>query len=144
MIVGFFGHSSVLQAEEVCDKLSLLLEDTIKDRNVEFFLGMHGAFDALSYKAACRFKKTHGDAHLILVPPYLDARVQERSPKYDAILYPPIESVPKRFAILARNRYVAEKADVLFAYVCHRYGGAAQALAVAERKQKPIFNLALL
>ena len=143
MIVGFFGHAHLLDAEKLRASLCLLMESAIKDREVEFWLGAHGAFDSISLYAARDFKKTHPSARLVLVTPYLDSRItREECTMYDGILYPPIETTPKRFAILARNRYVARSADMIFAYVSHSFGGAAQALKEAVRAKKQIFNLA--
>lgn len=143
MIAGFFGHAALVNSDEIKNSLSSLMEKVIGHREVDFWVGTHGAFDAVAFCVAREFKKAHPLARIVLVTPYLDAReVCEERAAYDAVLYPPIETVPKRLAILARNRYVAKNADLIFAYVEHSFGGAAQALAEAKRAKKQIYNLA--
>ena len=56
--------------------------------------------------------------------------------------YPEIENKPKRYAITYRNRYMAEKADYVIAYVSHGWGGAYATYMYAKRREKEIFNLA--
>lgn len=58
------------------------------------------------------------------------------------ILYPPIEEKPFRFAIHYRNRFMAERADYVVAFIDHEWGCAHQAYLHAKRKNKEIFNLA--
>lgn len=143
MIAGFFGHAGLVDADKIKSLLRARMETVIGHREAELWLGAHGAFDAISFCVARDFKRVHPLARMVLVTPYLDAKeVREAREAYDAVLYPPIETVPKRLAILARNRYVARNADVIFAYVDHSFGGAAQALIEAERAKKQIFNLA--
>ena len=50
--------------------------------------------------------------------------------------------IPLKYAILQRNRYMIEKADLVFAYVNKAYGGAYQAFTFAQRLGKKIINLA--
>ena len=58
--------------------------------------------------------------------------------KYDGTLYPPLEKVPRRFAISKRNEYMVNEADVVVAYVTYGWGGAATTLAYAKRKKREI------
>ncbi|MBQ6922498.1 MAG: hypothetical protein IJQ66_05345, partial [Clostridia bacterium] len=57
-------------------------------------------------------------------------------------VYPPLESVPRRLAIIRKNEWMVNESDYIIAYVWH-YGGARNTLDIAKRKNKPIFNLAL-
>ena len=57
---------------------------------------------------------------------------------YDETVYPPLESVPRRYAILRRNEWMIQRCDVLVAYVTHGWGGAARTLAYARKKKKTI------
>ena len=57
---------------------------------------------------------------------------------YDYSLYPSLESVPKRYAILKRNEIMVNEADVVVAYVLHDWGGAAKTLGYAMRKRKTV------
>ena len=60
---------------------------------------------------------------------------------YDDILYPPIETAPYRLAIVKRNEWMVEQADLVIAFVTHSWGGAAQTFQFAEKKQKKIILL---
>lgn len=57
---------------------------------------------------------------------------------YDRTLYPALENVPRRFAILKRNEYMVDAADIVVAYVKYEWGGAAKALEYARRRKKQI------
>ena len=49
--------------------------------------------------------------------------------------------IPPRFAILKRNEWMVEHADLVIAYVRHEWGGAYKMYRHAEKMQKEIFNL---
>ena len=55
-------------------------------------------------------------------------------------LYPPLESVPRRLAILRRNKWMAEQCDILVAFLERRTGGAYQTFQWAEKRQKTIIQ----
>jgi len=74
----------------------------------------------------------------ILVLPYLD-RAGDSS-GYDGTVYPPLEKVPPRFAILRRNQWMVEAADVLISGVLYDWGGAAKTLDHARKKRKVIIQ----
>ena len=61
---------------------------------------------------------------------------------YDTVIYPPLETIPPRVAIVKRNEWMIQKADFIIAYVKHTYGGAYKALQYARKKKKSIINLA--
>ena len=52
-----------------------------------------------------------------------------------------IETVPPRFTINYRNRFMLENADFVITYVTHSWGGAAKFMQMAEKKQKRIIEL---
>lgn len=62
--------------------------------------------------------------------------------RYDDSVYPPLEKVPKKFAISRRNEWMVDRSDVVVSYVRHGWGGAVAALRYAERKKKRIVALA--
>ena len=75
---------------------------------------------------------------MVLVLPYLNSTIDTSG--YDYTVYPPLESVPPRFAISKRNQWMVEQVDVVVAYVTHSWGGAAQTLDYARRKKKRILQ----
>ena len=61
--------------------------------------------------------------------------------EYDSSIYPPLEGVPYKLAIIKRNEWMIDKADLIVAYVNTEYGGARRALTYARRRNKSIINL---
>ena len=57
---------------------------------------------------------------------------------YDDTIYPPLENVPKKYAIIRRNEWIVENADVVIACVKYSWGGAAKTSQYAKRKKKAI------
>lgn len=143
MVITFCGHSTVHDTSDIQDKLCTLLQSTLKNDNAIFYLGGYGDFDAIAKKCCTTFKSTHPDAKLYFVTPYLDASYLDARnvDGYDGIIYPPLETVPKRLAIAARNKWMIQQSDAVIAYVDHSWGGAAKSLEYAHKLRKPYFNL---
>ena len=57
-----------------------------------------------------------------------------------ASVYPPLERVPRRFAIARRNRWMVDQADVVVACVQRSWGGAAEMLRYAQRRGKAVLS----
>ena len=147
MIVAFFGHRDFIADDEHIEKIISILNDLVGDNAVEFYLGGYGYFDAFAYRCCTSFAKTHRNASLAFVTPYITEEYQrnhltEIKKQYHSVIYPEIENVPKKFAIAYRNRYMVEKADLIICYVKREYGGAFQAIKYAEIKGKTIINIA--
>ena len=83
-------------------------------------------------------KKRYPQIELILVLAYLNTGRDTSG--YDSTVYPPLETVPRRFAISHRNRWMVESADVVVAYVLHDWGGAATTLRCVRQKKKQIIS----
>ena len=145
MIITFCGHSSY--TDELDDEKRLLcgLEQVIHGENVSFYLGGYGGFDAFAYRCAKKYQQKYANAELVFIAPYLGNWLEERKEflqkQYDSIVYPDIENVPPKFAILKRNEWMVNKADYLFAYVRTHYGGAYKTLLYAHKHKKPYTNL---
>ena len=86
------------------------------------------------------------DIELLFITPYIDknySKLELAKYYYDDIIFPPIENVPRKFAILKRNEWMVEEADLVIAYVKYSWGGAAKTLEYAKRKKVPIINISL-
>lgn len=143
----FCGHSKFYNEKEYERKIFDILEEKIGNNYAEIYLGEYGDFDSFAYDCCKKYKETHPNISLIFVTPYLATEYQKkhltyRSKRFDSILYPEIEKVPLKFAILHRNRYMIDKSDFVIAYVNHKWGGAYQTYRYAKKKGKTIFNLA--
>ena len=133
--ISFCGHADVVDPCAVRSWLMRTVEALILDGAACFYLGGFGGFDQMAASVLREKKQQYPHIESVLVLPYLDRK--PNTDAYDSTLYPPLENVPRRFAILKRNQWMVEAADVLVAYVIHGWGGAAQTLAHARRKKKP-------
>lgn len=84
-------------------------------------------------------KKSYPHIRRTLVLPYIDKEFNNKL--YDESVYPPIEKVPKRFAIIKRNEWMVDNSDIVIAYIKHSWGGAVRTYNYATKKQKEIINL---
>lgn len=136
MTVTFCGHAQVSEGEKVEKWLRNVTQDLIEQGVTTFYLGGYGAFDSLVASVLRQQKKLYPQIELVLVLAYLNARKETSG--YDRTVYPPLETVPRRFAISHRNRWMVEAADVVVAYVLHNWGGAATTLRYAKQKKKQV------
>ena len=138
MIVTFCGHREIENRDELHDKLKAAIFGLIAEGADTFYLGGYGAFDSLANEVLHELKDQY-QIHTSLVLPYLDRDCLTEN--YDDTIYPPLESVPRRFAISRRNEWMVDQADAVVAYVKHDWGGAAATLRYAERKKKRIIGI---
>ena len=147
MVITFCGHSNCLFSDEEKEKLKqLLIKEIRKNPTCKFYLGGYGDFDSLCLRTLRELKKEFQDIELIFITPYLDknySKLEFAKYHYDDVIFPPLENVPRKFAILKRNEWMVEEADLVIAYVMYSWGGAAKTLEYAKRKKKRIINLAI-
>ena len=136
--VTFCGHSNLSQEEKAIAEreLHIIIESLILHGATEFLLGGYGDFDLMCAKCVRRMKEKYAHIKSVLVVPYIDRKYNKEL--YDCIEYPPLETVPKRYAISKRNEYMVDKAQVVVVYVRHAWGGASKTLEYAKRKNKII------
>lgn len=146
MIITFCGHSNCLFSDEEKEKFKqLLIKKIRKNPTCKFYLGEYGDFDSLCLRTLRELKTDCPDIELLFITPYLDknySKLELAKYHYDDVIFPPIENVPRKFAILKRNEWMVEEADLVIAYVKYSWGGASKTLEHAKRKKKPIINLA--
>ena len=146
MTITFFGHSNCLFNDDIKEQLkNILVGEIIKNPTCKFYLGGYGDFDGLCLRTLKDLKNDFPDIELIFITPYLDknySKLELAKYYYDDVIFPPIESVPRKFAILKRNEWMVKQADLVIAYVKYSWGGAAKALEYAKRKKKRIINIA--
>lgn len=132
MIVAFCGHREVAAAQEVRRWLSGVAEQLILEGADIFYLGGYGGFDRMAAGVLGELKERYPHIRRVLVQAYPN---RKREAGYDETLYPELEGTPPRLAIARRNRWMAERADVMVAYVAHDWGGAAKTLEYARGKR---------
>lgn len=136
MIVAFCGHREVDEAEQVRAWLRETVRRLAQAGAEEFYMGDNGAFDRMAAGVVREIGREYPRAKGILVLAYPDRRFDPKY--YDASVYPGLETVPQRFAISHRNRWMIERADCVVAYVLYGWGGAAKTLEYAQRKKKRV------
>ena len=146
MTVTFFGHTDFLGTAEYERKMLTLLDEVVGCSAADFYLGGIGGFDSFAYDCCKKYKQTHSNARLIFVTPYMTedyqrAHLKRQREMYDEIIYPEIEDKPIRFAILYRNKWMVDQADVIICAVAHAWGGAYKACKYATDKKKRTLNL---
>ena len=136
MIITFCGHDNVSDIQKVREWLCNVLDRFIREENVVCYLGGYGGFDRLAASVVRQKQKANPTIRAVLVIPYLNGKYDESD--YDDTLFPPLESVPPRYAIVKRNKWMVSQADVVVAYVTHGWGGAAKTLEYARLKGKKV------
>ena len=146
MIITFCGHSNYSFGDDVKEELkNILINETRKNPACKFYLGGYGDFDGLCLRTLKDLKNDFPKIELIFITPYLDknySKLEFAKYHYDDVIFPPLENVPRKFAILKRNEWMVNEADLVIAYVMYSCGGAAKTLEYAKRKKKIIINLA--
>lgn len=144
-----FGHSEFWSNADLECRIKSEIIDCVENRNLtEFLLGGYGGYDISCAKYIRELKTIYPQIKSYLVLAYLDKKFDEYDKEYikktfDDIIYPPIENVPKRFAILKRNEWMIDNSDYVIFYVNHSWGGASKMLEYATRKKKDYINLAM-
>ena len=138
MTVTFCGHSKIYQTCEISKWLDIILPSLIEGGATTFYLGGYGAFDGLAAAAVRKQKESYPHIDLVLVLAYFDREID--ASRYDGTTYPPLEKVPRRYAILRRNEWMVSVSDVVISGVLHSWGGAARTLEFAQRKNKVVLQ----
>jgi len=150
MTIAFFGHRSLPLALHDLSKdiLQAILENVNDDEKTVFYCGAYGDFDAAAAHVCHAFCLSHPTCCTAYITPYMPTCHQQKIAHiksqglYDCIIYPPLEHIPPRLAIIKRNEWMIDAADLIIVYVEYTYGGAYQCLKYARKTGKRIINLA--
>lgn len=139
MTVTFFGHKDT--PKKIEPTLRTTLVDLIENHGAtEFYVGNNGNFDTMVRRQLENLSQTYPITYSVVL-----AYLPTKKNKYDKLtntIYPEgIESVPKRFAISYRNKWMIQQADAVVTYVTHTYGGAWQFKVIAQRQGKTVIEL---
>ena len=134
----FFGHRFV--HDKIEPTLRSTLIDLIENHDVKrFYVGNHGSFDAIVRRVLRDLSFTYSITYYVVIAYLPEKNNQDCS---DTILPEGIETVPKRFAISYRNKWMLERSDYVVTYVVHQIGsGAAQFKELAEKQGKTVLEL---
>ncbi len=137
----FFGHKNTPQ--EIEPTLRSVLIDLIENKKVNsFYVGNQGHFDYMVRKALKQLKLDYPHISYAVVLAYMPIKKTDYEDYSDTIFPDGLESVPPKYAISKRNRWMIDKSDFVVTYVKRIVGGAAQFKELAEKKGKTVINLA--
>ncbi len=147
MIITFVGHKNLILTDGLRAKIQKTILENLIEEDTVFYCGGYGAFDNVCAGIVSSLKAMHPTIRSYFVTPYVTESHQKRiqllkdTGYYDDVLYPPLEKTPYRYAILKRNEFMINAADLVIAYVENTWGGAFTTLEFARRKKKRIINL---
>ena len=140
-----FGHSTT--PYDALPSIEAAVERQYEERKIRtFVVGNRGDFDGYAATAVKHLKKKYDDVSLLLLLAYHPAeRLVTLTDGFDNSYYPPLENVPRRYAIVRANKYMVDTADAIICYVNH-VGNTRKLLEHAQRRQRkegiPIENVA--
>ena len=135
--VTFFGHRDTPKETESALRLTLI--DLIENKNATvFYVGNHGNFDAMVYRQLDNLSKTYPIKYYIVLA-YMPSK--NADPDEHSILPEGIETVPRRFAINYRNKWMLNKSDIVVTFVTRNFGGAWEFKQMADKQSKDIIEL---
>ncbi len=137
MTVTFFGHRDT--PKEIEPALRLTLIDLIENKNATvFYVGNHGIFDAMVRRQLEDLSKTYPIKYYVVLA-YMPSK--NDNPDEHSILPEGIETVPRRFAINYRNKWMLNKSDIVITYVTRNFGGAWKFKQITNSKEKLLIDL---
>ncbi len=105
----------------------------------QFYVGNQGNFDAMALRLLKEFEKPYSITYDVVLA-YLPKQTDPFFEAYYTVLPDGIETVPRRFAIDYRNKWMVEHSDIVITYVERPFGGAAKCKAFAEKKKKRLWS----
>ena len=130
-----FGHGDA--PGSIMPKIMEAIEAQYRNNGVlVFYVGNRGNFDRMAAAAVKQMKQRIPEISLILVLAYHPGeRAVDLTDGFDGSYYPPLENVPRRYAIVKANQHMIDTADSVICYVNH-VGNTRKLLEYTLRKQK--------
>ena len=139
MIVSFFGHRDA--PDSIRTDLKKAIEILIMNKDAkEFLLGNQGNFDRMVLDVIKEIKKEYPFIRYSVVLAYMPDKAHPCE-KEETILPEGIETVPKKYAILWRNKWMIQNSHAVVCYVNRSWGGAAKAVDYAKKQHRKIVHL---
>lgn len=142
-ICTFAGHANISDKEKIKLKLKKEIVNLIENENTTiFYNGGKGSFDWLCARTVNELRKNYPFIKSYWVLAYMLQEKNEHTKNllqiFDGSIYPNLETVSPRLAILKRNEWAINNSDFLIAYVQNDWGGASKTLKYAMRKRNNI------
>ena len=139
MVISFCGHREFTpDAEKEKTIIDLLLKYAETEQEVICYTGGYGAFDWFAASCIRKAQALAKNIRNCLIIPYITVsylhRIKIHKEKFNEIIYPPLEDVPPKFAIIRRNEWMVDNSELLIAHVKFSWGGAGRTLEYAKRR----------
>ena len=130
-----FGHGDC--PESIMPRIEAAIENQYTNNGITvFYVGNRGRFDSIAAAVCKLVKQQHPDIRLYLLLAYHPGeRAVDITDEFDNSYYPPLDGVPRQFAIVRANKYMIDTADSIICYVKH-IGNTRNLLEYAQRRQK--------
>ncbi len=140
MVCTFFGNREILVS--IDKALHEALVDLIENKGVDtFYVGNHGAFDRCVLHHLKKLSKVYPIKYWVVLA-YLPTQQNEYEKREQTnFIYPDLENVPPRYAIVKRNEWMLKQADYVVTFVNDITGNACKMREKAEKKGKFIINI---
>lgn len=141
MTCSFFGHRYIDEA--IAAPLKNALTNLIANNVDTFLVGHQGDFDRLVLRTLRQLKKEFPQIRYRVVLAYLPAAPAAYCAytEEETVFPEGLETVPPRYAISWRNRWMIRQSDVVVTYITHSQGSAAQFAESAKRMNKQVINI---
>lgn len=138
----FFGHRNC--PDTITSTLKKAIVELIEYHNVNiFYVGNNGSFDSHVLCVLSELSRSYPHIKYAVVLAYMPSNSEgHRDKAINSMLPEGIETVPKRFAISWRNKWMLNQSDYVITYVTRSWGWAAQFAEMAEKQHKQVINLA--
>lgn len=141
----FLGHRTACNG--YTNSLVQQIELLIRNYGVDtFYVGNHGSFDHMVLCALRMVKRKYSGIRYFVVLAYIPGKMkkgrEEHIEAHETIYPDGIETVPLRFAISYRNKWMILRSEYVILCIYFSSGNAAQFVNFARNKGKKIINLA--
>lgn len=136
----FFGHRDV--PDQVASRLRELLIYLIEKKGATHFLvGNQGKYDQMVLRILISLQREYPDMKIEVVLAYLPRKPLSLGETVSAFVPEALESVPPRFAIDKRNRWMIDHSSFAVTYAWKPGGNAVNYKEIAIKKGLTIFEL---
>ncbi len=137
----FFGHKDT--PKEIESILRSILIDLIKNKNVcNFYVGNHGNFDHMVKRILIELNEIYPINYAVVLAYLPVKKYNHEESSTNTILPDGIETVPRKFAINYRNKWMVEQSDYVVTYVKYTVGDADKFQELAKKKKRIVINIA--
>ena len=135
----FIGHGDAPYSLK--NKIKNEIVELIKTKNASIFLnGGMGNFDIMCAECVKELQQDFPHIKSIIVLPYLNFSGYNIN-LFDENIYPDLETIPPRAAIVKRNEWMVKHSGFALCYVTKSVGGAVKTFKLAEKNSLFMVNL---